>query len=316
MPPSPDPQAYRMQPMWLRGSAALIRRLPAGRSLAAAWLAGLVRAPFVARTAPSLGQLLFVCDLQDEIARDVCLLGGYEPQVSRALTALVSRGATVVDVGANWGYFTLLAAHLTGPGGRVLALEPDRRPFALLERNCALNRLACVTSLPVAAGRGREELVLDGYADAATNRGVSRTRHREAGARADLPVVPAAALDELLDDQGVAAVDLVKIDVEGAEDGVLEGMSKGLAAGRYRRVLLELHPGLLAERGLTPDDCCTTLRAAGYLGWAFDHTPAAVRRAVYARDLSLADLIGRTDRVPEGDPWPHMLWTLPTALPF
>ena len=58
---------------------------------------------------------------------------------------------------------------------------------------------------------------------------------------------------------------------------------------------------LLAERGVTPDACCATLRAAGYLGWAFDHTPAAVRRAVYARDLSLSDLISRTDRAPEGD---------------
>jgi FkbM family methyltransferase len=294
----------------VRAAAALIGRLPAGRSRAAARIAAWSPRPFIARAATPAGDFRFWCDLADEIARDACLLGAYEPQVTRVVEALVTPGATVVDVGANWGYFALLAARLAGPDGRVIALEPDPRPFALLERNRALNAFEGLLPLPLAAGAGRETVALDGYADGATNRGVSRTRRVAPDERADLhPRVASVALDALLDEHGIGAVDLVKIDVEGAEDGVLAGMMAGLRTRRYRRVLIELHPSLLAERGVTADACCEPLRAAGYRGWAFDHTPGAVRRATYARAQPLAELIRPSDRVPIDDPWPHMLWS-------
>jgi FkbM family methyltransferase len=268
----------------------------------------------VARLPAEYGGPNFWCDLSDDIARDVCLVGSYEPQVTRVLTRLLSPGMTVVDVGANWGYFTLLAASRVGPTGRVVAFEPDPRMFRLLERNLALNAFPHVEALPVAAGRSAEALTLEGYAADARNRGTSRVCDGEPADSTSF-VVPSGRMDELLREQG-CVIDLIKIDVEGTEDAVLDGMRDGLCAGRYRRVLVELHPQLLAARGLTPDRCCAALIAAGYTGWAFDHSPEAVRRAAYATSMTTSELLRRTDRVPSSDPWPHMLWTRPDAAPL
>jgi FkbM family methyltransferase len=300
--PSPRPA-----PLWVRGARAIVRRLPAGRFRAAAQVARLAPAPFVASLPPALGGARFWCDLGDEIARDACMAGAYEPQLSHALRHLLAPGMTVLDVGANWGYFTLLAAGLVGPSGRVLALEPDPRMFDLLERNLALNRSSHARARPVAASDRDGVALLEGYAEGTGNRGLSRLRDGE-GVPGCLEV-PAVTIDAILDRERMDVIDLVKIDVEGVEDAVLLGMRDGLRNGRFGRILIELHPALLAERGRTPDECCERLQAAGYIGWAFDHSPAAQRRAAYARAPRLGDLVHRADRVPSGDPWPHMLWT-------
>lgn len=257
------------------------------------------------------GGLLFSCDLLDEIARDVCLCGSYEPQETRLLSRLLRRGMTVVDAGANWGYFTLLSAHIVGTTGRVVSLEPDPRVFALLQRNLSLNDLPQVTALALAAGASRGTLTLDGYHAFAANRGVSRIDAHADPLRSTTFTVACERVDDVIGERGVDAVDLVKIDVEGAEDGVLAGMEAGLRTHRYRRVLLELHPTLLAERGASVEGCCAALAGAGYVGWTFDHSPEAVRRAASARVLSLRDLLSRANRPSPSDPWPHMLWTLP-----
>jgi FkbM family methyltransferase len=297
-------------PWWVRWSRTIIQRLPAGRFRAAALVARRPAPPFVARFSPDRASAAFWCDLGDAIARDVCLIGEYEPQVSRVVLHLLAPGQSVIDAGANWGYFTLLAAARVAPAGRVLALEPDPRVFDLLQRNLALNDFPHVTALAVAAGRSSGTLTLQGYEEGAENRGVSRVSDTAGGGKSTF-TVRSEAIDDLADAHGLARVDLLKIDVEGAEDGVLAGMSRGLMAGRYARVLIELHPGWLEERGLTADQCCDAFRRAGYSGWAFDHSAGAVRRAAYSPSLPLSACIHRSDRVPADDPWPHMLWTAP-----
>ena len=257
-----------VMPWWVSSSGWVIRRLPAGRFRAAALVAKRSAAPFVAQMAREHGGARFWCDLDDDIARDVCLVGNYEPQVSRVVTRLLSPGMTIVDAGANWGYFTLLAASRVGRTGRVMAFEPDPRVFALLERNLALNPFPHVVALPMAAGRAAGTLTLEGYEPDAHNRGISRVRENDAPASPTSFTVHAARMDDVLRERGVDGVDFIKIDVEGAEDAVLEGMRDGLAAGRYRRVLLELHPALLAERGpdagrLLRDLPCVGLRGMG-----------------------------------------------------
>jgi FkbM family methyltransferase len=304
-------------PWWVAPGRRLIRALPAGRFRLAALAGRSTAAPFVARMSPDHGGASFWCDLQDTIARDVCLIGIYEPQVSQVMAALLRRATAsglsatvIIDVGANWGYFTLMAAQLTGRTGRVVAVEPDPRMFALLQRNLSLNGLSQVEAVACAAGADRERRWLHGYADGAENRGVSRIRDSaSADAGGTTFAVSTAPLDRLLDERNIGVVDLVKIDVEGFEADVLGGMTDGLARQRYRRIVIELHPVLLAERGTTAEACAARLLAAGYTGWAFDHSPAAVRRAAYSPALPLGALLTPCAGVPADDPWPHMLWT-------
>jgi hypothetical protein len=173
----------------IRALAAIIRRLPAGRYRVMDRVARPAPPPFVARTPADAGGYAFHCDLRDGIAREVCFTGAYEPLETAIVRALLPAGGTFVDVGANWGYFTLLAAHAAGARGRVVSLEPDPRLFALLRANAQRNRLAHVTPLPLAAAAGRGTLTLAGFDEAGDNWGLSSL----ASAGSDEPGASAAS---------------------------------------------------------------------------------------------------------------------------
>jgi FkbM family methyltransferase len=272
------------------------------------WLCRRPTPAFWGRTAPELGGHFFACDLRDGIAREVCFTRRYEPQETALLAVLLRAGMTFVDVGANWGYFSLLAAGRLGPGGRVVSLEPDPRLFALLRANLDRNGLASVVARQAAAADAVGTLRLAAFDEDAGNWGLSRLTDRPA---AETFAVAAVPLDGLMDELGVGHVDLLKMDIEGAEDLALDGMRDGLWRCRYRRLLLEVHPALLAERGRTAQDVFARLEGAGYRAWRIDHSPAATRRAAYAavvEPISLLRPLGSRDEL---DSWPHLLWAAP-----
>ena len=130
-------QADRRAPRWIRALGSVVRRLPRGRYQVVASLRSSA-APFVSTLGRDLGAARFLCDLSDLISREVCLTGCYEPPVTRLLQRRLNRGGSMVDVGANWGYFSLLAAAAVGREGRVISLEPDPRQFAALACQRAL----------------------------------------------------------------------------------------------------------------------------------------------------------------------------------
>jgi FkbM family methyltransferase len=300
----------RRAPRWVRLAAYLVRWLPAGRYRVAHWLGTGATQPFLARTPRRLGNFCFVCHLGDSIAREVCFTGQYEPQETALLRHLLGPGMTFVDVGANWGYFSLLAAGLLGPTGRIVSLEPDPRLHALLQANLGHNRMANVTALPLAAADHKGILPLVPFDESQGNWGLSRLADQPAATTLSIPTAP---LDEVLDDQGIDQVNLLKMDIEGAEDLALRGMAAGLARYRYRFVLLEVHPALLAERGRTFEETVEPLRAAGYVSWRIDHSASTTRKAAYGRWGHLGDLIqARADGELLG-PWPHLLWVSPKA---
>lgn len=281
----------------------MARRLPRGRYRVAAVAPSHGR--FVSSLASDVGGARFHCDLSNELSREVSLTGLYEPPVSRVIRAHLTSGGCMVDAGANWGYFTLLAATVVGPGGTVMALEPDPRQFAALRANVELNGFAQVTLLPEAAAARRGQAVLHGYAEAASNRGVSHLQQADTPPRDGQSfVVECVAIDDLT--MGRARVDMVKIDVEGAEDEVLEGMRAGLAARRYRAVMLELHPALLREKAVDPARVIRTLVDHGYQGWTIDLSPAAYRRAIDPR-LPVESLLLPLESS-RSTAWPHLLW--------
>jgi len=291
-------------PWWISGARAIVSRLPRGRYAVVSRLRPRAE-PFAARLADDIGGAAFVCDLGDAIAREVCLTGYYEPPVTRVMQRLLAPGGTLVDAGANWGYFTLVGARLVGAGGRVVAIEPDPRHFERLRTNTAMNRLANVTALPLAAGSQEGVAMLTGYAEAADNRGVSRIADGASGAHRY--AVRCATIDALTSES--RRVDVVKIDVEGAEPDVLAGMREGLASGRYRAIVLELHPELLRARGVDPAECIGTLTARGYRGWTIDLSPEAYRAAA-ATGTPLERLLRSLDEW-RATEWPHLLWLAP-----
>jgi FkbM family methyltransferase len=292
------------QPLWVSIVRAIVGRTPRGKyAIVSRWSPR--RGRFVARLSRDLGGAKFECDLADIIAREVCLTGYYEPPVTRVAQQLTRPGGTVVDAGANWGYFTLLAASAVGEGGRVLALEPDPRHFERLTRNITLNQFSQVTTLQIAAGSCDGLVTVIGYPDEAENRGVSRIAGTETATHGF--EVRSTSIDGLTASD--RRIDVVKIDVEGAELDVLTGMRNGLSTGRYASILLELHPALLREQARDPAKCIETLLEYGYRGCSIDLTPRAYRSAL-ARDTPIEELLMPVNEW-RHTAWPHQLWLAP-----
>ena len=176
------------------------------------------------------------------------LTGTHEIGVQQALIRSVRAGDHVWDVGANIGYLALVAARIVGPGGRVVAIEPDASCAAAIRANAALNGLDAIEVVEAAAASrsGVAELVV--VRDRLWTRLASVGDHHEGEARVEVRTVA-------LDDVDGPPPTIVKIDVEGAELDVLAGMSRLLRDARPL-VICEMH-GLNAE-------FCAVMEAAGY----------------------------------------------------
>jgi FkbM family methyltransferase len=169
-----------------------------------------------------------------------------EPKVEAAFLDLLSPGDVVYDLGANIGWYSLLAARAVGVDGRVLAFEPSVQNAALAEINARQNGFDNVMVIPAAVtdedgwmtfqqrgslmGRLVKE---DSLAQA------ERRAKRDGKVRGET-IVPITRLDAWIEATGQPAPDIVKIDVEGAEAGVLRGMTHTLARARPR-LIVELH---------------------------------------------------------------------------
>jgi FkbM family methyltransferase len=185
------------------------------------------------------------------------LTGKVEPEVQRALVEQLGPGKSVIDAGASVGFYTLLAARLVGPGGAVVAFEPSPTDAAAVRVNASLNGLECVTVVEQALSRAEGEGFLDQPGEATA----TLLPEPAPGALA----VPTTSLDAFLARWSGALPALVKIDVEGHEAAVLDGMATTLKVLRPV-LLIELH----GDCGLV-----ATLEGAGY-----STTPLEPHRAV------------------------------------
>lgn len=303
-------EASAVAPLWARVAAGIIRRAPAGRYRAMMAVSRHAPAPFWTRLPGDLGRWRFCCDLRDGLMAEAYLTGRYEPQETALVQRMLEPGMTFVDVGANWGYFTLLACGEVGASGRVISIEADPRAADALRTNLAANGLERARVFTVAAAARPGTLSMQDYqpeADALGNFGVAQTSTLTPGGRTF--DVAARPLDDVLDEAEIEAIDVLKIDIEGGEAGALAGLTRRLQSRRVARILLELHAYHLRDLGSSVADVVSTLRAFGYHGWRIDHSPDAHRRAA-APGLNPADLLSPLGAADALDAWPHVLWSL------
>jgi FkbM family methyltransferase len=181
-----------------------------------------------------------------------------EPQEHELLAPYLADGGVFVDIGANIGTYALWAARRVGPGGRVVALEPHPRTFAKLKFNQAANRMENVRCLNVAAGpeAGSATLRFDRGGNVG---GASLLGGEAAEGGADM-VVTVRPLADILSEQEVGRVDVVKVDVEGYEDRALLPYFDGTASGGW--------PGTVMIETVLRDrwerDCLAELARLGY----------------------------------------------------
>jgi len=181
------------------------------------------------------------------------LAGEYEPELTRIVMQRVHQGMTVVDGGANIGYYTLLFSHLVGASGTVYAFEPDPLMYQALLKNISENALTNVKAYEYALGR------TSGVATFIAEGGVSSRLSTETQLSDQLITVQIDALDNLL--QSAESIDFVKLDVEGAEIECLEGMRNIIQRNPDISVVLEVN---LNRLRLEANELFSRLEAFGF----------------------------------------------------
>ena len=214
-----------------------------------------------------LHMLLHDAETDIHISRSLAACGVWEPFETDLVRREIQPGDTVLDIGANIGYFTLLFAQLVGEQGRVYAFEPDPTNFHILRRNIERNGLKNVVpeQKAVSSRTGKIRLFSD-----KTNRGDNRTF--DPGDGRDSVEVDAVSLDEYFSNI-VLKINFIKIDIQGGELAAVQGM-RSLLRGRERLSMIsEFWTFGLERSGGSAADYLHLLIELGFrLFWMDDRT--------------------------------------------
>jgi FkbM family methyltransferase len=246
-----------------------LRRVIASRSISPEEIArGVLSSPEFARRnigisqagalveVPLDGFCLYVRANDRDIGGQIQTTHIYEPHVTRAMSELLRAGDVFVDIGANIGFFTNLAAHLVGPRGFVLAVEAMDKNVQLILRSLERNAFAHVRVLACAASDREGRVAMRTDPGTSNGQAVAGT----AGSERTL-YAQALRLDDLARD--LAKIDLVKLDIEGFELLAWRGFRESLARHRPR-VLTEFHPHCMQKFvGVEPAEYLAELYAYG-----------------------------------------------------
>ena len=195
-----------------------------------------------------------------------CWIGSFEHEKQMAFRRAVSRGNVVYDLGANVGFYSLLASVLVGNAGHVYGFEPLASNAAILRRHLEMNRILNCTVLQAAVTAD------DGVARLDPSSSGDLAHLSETGAE----TVSTVALDSLLATGKIRAPQVMKIDVEGAELQALRGAARLIEA--HRPVILLATHGPQVHRG-----CLNFLRDRGYALESLTADPVESSAEILAR---------------------------------
>ncbi|MBS7812032.1 FkbM family methyltransferase [Roseococcus pinisoli] len=207
----------------------------------------------------------FAGSFPDSVHGFLYFFGVWEPAITALYRAALRPGDTVVDIGANVGTHALLAAHLVGPEGQVHAVEASPWIHARLRQNLETNRVRNVTTYNMAATAEPGEVTV--FLHDGTNLGGTTIVASEAArvGAAREAVVEGRPIADIVPLEALLAARLIKIDVEGAEWLVLQGMRDLLPRLRQEvEILVEVNPGALAQFGASLEDFLAPFKAAGF----------------------------------------------------
>ena len=186
--------------------------------------------------------------------------GTYEPFTRAACLESLEPGMVFVDIGAHVGLYTLPAARAVGASGRVIAFEPHPGNRALLEENVGRNALNNVTVVAAAVSESPGEMSLQ---VSPFNTGDHRLYRGGHGGGAQVPT-RVVSIDAWCAAEGIDHVDMVKIDVQGAEARVIVGMKAMIQSNPGMVIILEYTPWMLREADEDPMILLTDLEGHGF----------------------------------------------------
>lgn len=204
------------------------------------------------------GNERIICRLSDWIPWNIFIHGCYisEAGYESFMLDKAAGAELILDVGANIGYYSI---QFSGAArGKVYSFEPMSYQFTILERNIELNGLANVIPMKriVSNSSGMKRIYFSG----SENTGAS-SLVKETGQFED---VPALTIDEFCESNKIGQIDVMKIDVEGHELEVLQGMKKCLKQQSVRHLFVEISGENLEKAGSSTKELCAFLEGSGY----------------------------------------------------
>ena len=179
----------------------------------------------------------------DYIGRSIMDTKTYEPHVTNLVKGILKEGDVFLDVGANTGYFTMLAASLVKANGKVIAIEPNPQNLQLIYSSLLENHLSNVAIYPYAAS---DQATILRFTTVGSNGGVVTEHSKD---QKHYLLVPAVVLDEILKNE--VKIDLIKIDIEAHEPRAIRGMGN-LIKRLKPKIITEFHPWAMELNNIEP----------------------------------------------------------------
>lgn len=233
------------------------------------WLAALTRCGMTSIVVSWHAGTRLKLHLDNDLSLTLFAGGSFEPNEFALLDRLLRPGMVFLDGGANEGAYTVFAAARVGPAGRVVAVEPSAREIERLQGNIALNRLRNVDIVEAALAEcsGSAPLLVAEKLHAGQN--TLGAFAYDAVKSVGTQDVAIEALEDIVSRYGLSRLDILKLDLEGAEIRALSGATRVLAEMRPL-VLTEVSEAALAHQGGSARALFELLEAAGYVLLTFD----------------------------------------------
>ncbi|ONG54716.1 hypothetical protein BKE38_10125 [Pseudoroseomonas deserti] len=213
------------------------------------------------------GHRIYVDTRSRDIGIHLLASGRWESQYTKLFRSLVKRGDTVLDIGANHGFYAIHAATLVGATGRVEAFEPNPHLAGLATASLRTNGFRWAKLHPVAVGEAKGQAELTFNVDMP---GGGNIRAPGGAAKGSVATVEVVALDQLFPDPAFR-VDVIKMDVEGYEGRALRGMEAILRRSPQVKILMEFSPVLLVRGGINAAGVVGFLQDLGFQAWSIGH---------------------------------------------
>lgn len=220
-----------------------------------------------ALTRTVFGQKIFVDTRDISIAPHILLDGYWEMWITKVFMDTIKEGMTVIEVGSNIGYYTLLAASQIGANGRLYAFEANSHVFEILFQNMAVNGfLDRATLINKAVSDKSEKLKfhkLKRYHGSSSIVELSQEFLNQYMDEIETIEVEATSLDEYFAAKDTR-IDIIKIDAEGSEALIFKGMGRILESNPDVKIICEFAPGLISGTGKDPKDFLEEIISYGF----------------------------------------------------